>query len=131
MQQACPPCLASSACQVLPCVASLGGGGHSGCLGASDAERFILTLQVKVEVARSSDFATLCTVPTRLFCPGLSGPEYWSGWPCPLPGGLPDPGMEPRSPALQADSLPSEPPGKALNAEFPQMSAENICLWSL
>ena len=38
--------------------------------------------------------------------------EYWSGLPCPPPGDLPNPGIEPRSPALQADSLPSEPPGK-------------------
>ena len=35
--------------------------------------------------------------------------------PCPLPGDLPNPGVEPRSPALQADSLPSEPPGKPNN----------------
>ena len=33
-------------------------------------------------------------------------------WPCSPPGDLPDPGMEPRSPALQADSLPAEIPGK-------------------
>ena len=38
--------------------------------------------------------------------------EYWRGWPFPFPGDLPNPGIEPRSPALQADSLPSEPPGK-------------------
>ena len=38
--------------------------------------------------------------------------EYWSGLPFPSPGALPDPGTEPGSPALQADSLPSEPPGK-------------------
>ena len=38
--------------------------------------------------------------------------EYWSGWPFPSPGGLPNPGIEPRSPTLQADSLPAEPPGK-------------------
>ena len=38
--------------------------------------------------------------------------EYWSGLPLPPPGGLPDPGIEPASSALQADSLPSEPPGK-------------------
>ena len=37
--------------------------------------------------------------------------EYWSGLPFPTPGDLPDPGIEPRSPALWADSLPSEPPG--------------------
>ena len=42
----------------------------------------------------------------------FSRQEYWSGLPCPPPGDLPDPGMEPRSPSLQAESLPSEPPGK-------------------
>ena len=40
--------------------------------------------------------------------------EYWSGLPFPSPGDLPDPGIEPRSPALQADPLTSEPPGKPL-----------------
>ena len=44
---------------------------------------------------------------------GYSRQEYWSGLPCPFLGHLPDPGMEPRSPALQVDSLPSEPPGKS------------------
>ena len=43
---------------------------------------------------------------------GFSRQEYWSGLPLPSPGDLPDPGIEPRSPALQADALPSEPPGK-------------------
>ena len=38
--------------------------------------------------------------------------EYWSGSPFPFPGGLPDPGIDPRSPALQVVSLPTEPPGK-------------------
>ena len=51
--------------------------------------------------------------PTRLLCPwGFSRPEYWSGLSHPPPGDLPNPGMEPRSPALLADSLPSEPPEK-------------------
>ena len=39
----------------------------------------------------------------------FSKQEYWSGLPFPSPGGLPNPGIEPRSPALQADSLPAEP----------------------
>ena len=43
---------------------------------------------------------------------GLSRQEYWSGLPFPSPGDLPDPGIEPRSPALEADALTSEPPGK-------------------
>ena len=38
--------------------------------------------------------------------------EYWSGLPFPSAGDLPDPGIEPGSPALQADALLSEPPGK-------------------
>ena len=43
---------------------------------------------------------------------GFSKQECWSGLPCPSPGDLPDPGIEPRSPALEADSLPLAPPGK-------------------
>ena len=43
---------------------------------------------------------------------GFSKQEYWSGLPFPSPGDLPDPGIKPGSPALQAHSLPSEPPGK-------------------
>ena len=42
----------------------------------------------------------------------LSRQEYWSGFPFPSPGDLPDPGIKPRSPTFQADSLPSGPPGK-------------------
>ena len=41
---------------------------------------------------------------------GFSRQEYWSGLPFPSPGDLPDPGIEPGSPTLQADALPSEPP---------------------
>ena len=44
---------------------------------------------------------------------GFSRQEYWSELPCHPPGDLPDPAIEPRSPALQADPLPSEPPGKS------------------
>ena len=43
---------------------------------------------------------------------GFSRQEYWSGLPFPSPGDLPHPGIEPRSPALQAGALPSEPPEK-------------------
>ena len=45
---------------------------------------------------------------------GFSRQEYWSGLPLPSRGDLPNPGSEHRSLALQADSLPSEPPGKPL-----------------
>ena len=43
---------------------------------------------------------------------GFSKQEYWSELPFPSPGDLPDPGIKPRFPALQADYLLSEPPGK-------------------
>ena len=52
-------------------------------------------------------FVTLWTVATM----GFSRQEYWSVLPFPSPGDLPDSGMELGSPDLQADSLPSEPPG--------------------
>ena len=48
---------------------------------------------------------------------GFSRQEYWSGLPFPSPGDLPDPGIETRSPTLQADALPSEPPGKPKNVD--------------
>ena len=47
---------------------------------------------------------------------GLSRQEYWRELPCPPPGDLPNPGIELRSATLQADSLPSEPPGKPILA---------------
>ena len=45
---------------------------------------------------------------------GLSRQEYWSGEPLPSPGDLSHPGVKPGSPALPAESLPSEPPGKPM-----------------
>ena len=42
----------------------------------------------------------------------FSWQKYWNEWPFPSPEGLPEPGIEPRSPALQANSLPSEPSRK-------------------
>ena len=47
----------------------------------------------------------------------FSRQEYWSGLPFPFPGDLHDPGIKPRSSALQADSLASEPPGKPRNED--------------
>ena len=52
-----------------------------------------------------------CQAPPSM---GFSRQEHWSGLPLPSPGDLPDPGSELGSPALQANSLPSEPPGKSL-----------------
>ena len=64
----------------------------------------------------SDSFATLWTVAYQASVSvGFSGQEYWSGLPFPSPEDLPDPGIEPRSSALQTGALPSELPGKPGN----------------
>ena len=61
--------------------------------------------------------------PTRLLCPwGFFWQQYWSGLPCPSPGDLPDPGIKPRSPTLQANSLPAEPQEKPKNSGIGSLS---------
>ena len=71
---------------------------------------------MKVKVLVTQSCSTLCDPvdgsPPGSFVHGFSRHEYWSGLSFPFPGDLPDSGIEPRSPALQADFLPSEPPGK-------------------
>ena len=66
----------------------------------------VFSYSVASEVKVTQSCLTLCDS----FCE-FSRPEYWSRLPCPSPGDLPNPGIEPRSPALQADSLPAEPQG--------------------
>ena len=61
----------------------------------------------------------------------FSRQEYWNGWPCPPPGDLPNPGIKPRSPALQAASLSSEPTGKPLpkyKRRLKVVNKLNVCL---
>ena len=59
----------------------------------------------------------------KFLCPwGFSRQEYWSRLPCPPPGDLPKPGIEPRSLALQADSLLTEPHGKPKNSRVGRLS---------
>ena len=60
---------------------------------------------------------------------GFSRQECWSGLSFPSPGDLPNPGIEPGSPALQADALPSEPPGKPILKEVsPKYALEGLML---
>ena len=70
-------------------------------------------------LSRDRRFATLWTVayhaPSSM---GFSRQEYWSGLPFPSPGDLPNPGIEPESPTLEADALTSEPPGKKRKDEI-------------
>ena len=75
----------------------------------------LVILKVKVKLLRCVRFfvtpwAVAYQAPPSM---GFSRQEYWSGLPFPSPGDLPNPGIKPRSPALQADALPSEPPGKS------------------
>ena len=69
--------------------------------------------KVKVKLlSRVQLFATPWTVAYQVPpSMGFSSQDYWSRLPFPSPGDLPDVRIKPRSPALQADSLPSEPPG--------------------
>ena len=73
-------------------------------------------LKVKVEsLSRVRLFVTPWTAASQ--APpsmGFARQEYWSGLPFPSPGDLPNSGIEPGSSALQADALPSEPPGKLM-----------------
>ena len=74
----------------------------------------LLTLKSESEVSHIRLFETPWTVAHR--APpsmGFSRQEYWSGLPFPSPGDLSNPGIELGSPTLQADTLPSEPPGKS------------------
>ena len=64
-------------------------------------------------VSRVQLFMTPWTVAHQDLFLGFSREEYWSGLPFPPPGDLPNPGIKPGSPALQADALSSEPPGKS------------------
>ena len=78
-----------------------------------------ITGKVKVKsLSHVQLFATPWTV-THQAPPsmGFSRQEYWSGLPLPSPEDLPDPGIEAGSPALQADTLPSEPPGRSVTRE--------------
>ena len=65
--------------------------------------------------SHSDSCLTLCDSMDCIQSMEFSRPEYWSGYPFSSPWDLPKPGIKPRSPALQADSLPTEPQGKPLS----------------
>ena len=82
---------------------------------------FLACIQVSQEAGKGKSlscvwlFMTPWTVACQSSPVKISRQKYWSRLPFPSPGALPDPGIEPKSPALQADSLQSEPPGKLLS----------------
>ena len=77
-------------------------------------------MKVKVKVSHVQLFEAPWTIQSKEF----SRPEYWSGQPFPSPGDLPNPGIKLRSPALQVDSLPAEPPGSPLGSAFCTISCD-------
>ena len=77
-------------------------------------------------------FVTLCTVALQApLSMGFSGQECWSGLPCPPPGDLPDPGIEPVSPAFQADSFTAEPLRKPFRVIMVRFNSEGLLSSSL
>ena len=69
--------------------------------------KFLSSVQLFV-----TPWTVACQVPPSM---GFNMQEHWSGLPFPSPGDLLDPGIKPKSPTLQTDSLPFEPPGKPCN----------------
>ena len=88
---------------------------------------FLTCIQVSQEIGKGKllSCVRLFMTPWTVACPSspmeFSRQEYWSELPFPSPGALLDPGIEPKSPALQVDSLQSEPPGKPLSFKIFQL----------
>ena len=66
-------------------------------------------IMLKVKKSKSLSHVQLFATPQTIQSLEFSRPEYWSGLPFASPRNLPNPGIKPRSPALQVDSLPAEP----------------------
>ena len=89
---------------------------HS-CIRTKIENHIFFILNLVIVIVKLLSHVQLFATPWTVDCQapltiGFSRQGYWSGLPCPSPGGLPDPGIETRSPALQVDALPSELPGK-------------------
>ena len=92
---------------------------------------FVSLLKVKkwsrsVVSNSATPWTAACQAPLPM---EFSRQGYWSGLPFPSPGDIPDPEIEPRSPALQVDSLPSEPPGKPCKSATPSKSGFLASHW--
>ena len=77
---------------------------------------------LKVWKWKSLSSVRLFVTPWTIYSMEFSRPEYWGGWSFPPPGDLPNPRIKPRSPTLQADSLPAEPQGKPKNTGVGSLS---------
>ena len=77
-----------------------------------------------VRLSLQPPWTTACQAPLTM---GFSRQEYWNELPFPSPGDLPNPGMEPRSPTLQADALTSGPPSCTQLYIFPPTRWDLLC----
>ena len=84
-------------------------GGNGSAMAAS---RKLLSRLGRLRVLAAQSWTPWTVAQQAPLSTGFSRQEYWSGLPFPPPGDLPNPGIKPKSPISQADSLPSEPPGK-------------------
>ena len=73
-----------------------------------------------------TSWTVACQAPPFM---GFSRQEYHNGLPFPSPGDLPNPGVKPRSPSLQADSLLCEPPGRPPDQGWRADSLERLWFW--
>ena len=74
----------------------------------------------------TQSYLTFCETPRTIQSMEFSRPEYWSGLPFPSPGDHLNPVIKPRSPALQADSLPAEHKGSPRTLEYPSSSPGDL-----
>ena len=82
----------------------------------------VLILWDKPYESKSHSVVSNSATPRTIQSIEFSRPEHWSGQPFPSPGDLPNPGIEPKSPGLQSDSLPAEPQGKPKNTGVGSLS---------
>ena len=87
-------------------------GGTGQAIRNTDLTQLHSTGSIKVSKWKSLGHVRLFVTQWTIQSMEFSRWEYWSGQPFPSPGDLPNPGIEPRSPTLQADSLLAEPQGK-------------------
>ena len=92
---------------------------------------FFFISDISVSCSLMSDsFATPWTVARQApLSMKFSWQEYWSGQPFPSPGNLPNPRIEPRSPAFLADSLSSQPPGKHFSTHYIKCKTIKPCIF--
>ena len=99
-------------------------------LGKEDRNSFSSVLYLVAQLCLTLCDPMNCRPPGSSVLPWFSRQEYWSGWPCPPPGDLPNPRIKPRSPTLQEDSLPSEPPETSKDTGLGSFSLLQEIFWT-